>query len=99
MVTDETIAVWWIGALVIAVVVVMVVAVLLELIVRTAKRIRASVSDIWTGGKRIAGNTVTIALLEQTNVEAGALLGAAGRIAHSCKRIEAATAAMRRTTR
>ena len=82
---------WWL-ALGLAVAVVLVVAVLLELIVRTAHRIHQAVSDIWTGGTHIAQNTVTIALLQRTNYLAGELLGSAGHIAKATARIRGATA-------
>jgi hypothetical protein len=81
---------WWL-ALGLAVVVVAVVAVLLELIVRSAHRIHRAVADIWTGGTHIAQNTVTLALLQRTNYLAGALLRSAGRIAAAAGRIRQAT--------
>ena len=81
---------WWL-ALGLAALVVLVVAVLLELIVRTAHRIHQAVSDIWTGGTHIAQNTVTIALLQRTNYLAGELLGSAGHIARASARIRRAT--------
>ena len=81
---------WWL-ALGLAAVVVLVVAVLLELIVRTAQRIHQAVADIWTGGTHIAQNTVTLALLQRTNYLAGELLGSAGRIARATARIRRAT--------
>ena len=81
---------WWL-ALAVAAVVVLVVAVLLEQIVRTAHRIHQGVSNIWTGGTHIAQNTVTLALLQQTNHLARALLRSAGRIAAASGRIRQAT--------
>ena len=57
---------WWLS-LGIAAVVVVVVAVLLGLIIATARRIDAHAASIWTAGKQIAGNTVSIWMLEQTN--------------------------------
>jgi len=48
-------------------VVILVVAVLLTLIVRTARQIDGAVSDIWTVGQRIANNTIHIPLLNHTN--------------------------------
>jgi len=57
--------------------VIIVVAVLLELIVRAARGIHRRVADIWTGGKQIAQNTSTIVLLQQTNHLAGQLLESA----------------------
>ena len=81
---------WWL-ALVLAAVVVLVVAVLLELIVRTAHRIHQAVSDIWTGGTHIAQDTVTLALLQRTNYLAGGLLRSAGRIVAASGRIREAS--------
>ena len=80
---------WWL-ALGLAVAVVLVVAALLELIVRTAHRIHQAVADIWTGGTHIAQNTVTLALLQRTNDLAGDLLQSAGRIAAASGRIRQA---------
>ena len=58
--------VWWIS-LGIGVVVILVVAVLLTLIVRTARQIEGTAAEIWTVGQRIANNTVHIPLLHRTN--------------------------------
>jgi len=58
--------VWWIS-LGIGLVVIVVVAVLLTLIVRTARQIEGAAADIWTVGQRIANNTVHIPLLHRTN--------------------------------
>ena len=58
--------VWWVS-LGIGLVVILVVAVLLTLIVRTARQIDGAVSDIWTVGQRIANNTIHIPLLNHTN--------------------------------
>ncbi len=77
----------WTITLILAVVVVLVVAVLLEMIVRTARDIHELVHEIWTGGKRIAQNTVTLALLRDTNTFAGMILGSASEIAKSAARI------------
>jgi hypothetical protein len=86
--TDEQL--WWL-ALALAGVVLVAVAVLLELIVRTAHRIHQAVADIWTGGTHIAQNTVTLALLQRTNHLARGLLHSAGRIAAASGRIRQAT--------
>ena len=77
----------WSITLAVAVVVVVVVAVLLELIVRTARDISVCVHQIWIGGKRIAANTVTLALLRRTNDLAGSILGSASEIAKAVSRI------------
>lgn len=57
---------WWLS-LAIAAVVIVVVAVLLGLIIATAKSIDRHAAAIWTEGKNIAGNTVSIWILEQLN--------------------------------
>ena len=57
---------WWL-ALGLAAIVVVVVAVLLGLIIATAKSIDYHASAIWVAGKQIAGNTVSIWMLETAN--------------------------------
>ena len=81
----------WLLALGVALVVVAVVTVLLQWILVTAREIHRLVLAIWTGGKRIAGNTVNIAQLQRTNHLAGALLDSASSIASSATRISKAT--------
>jgi hypothetical protein len=90
MLSDTDVQLWWL-ALALAVVVVVVVTVLLRLITQTAHRIHQAVSNIWTGGTHIAQNTVTLALLQQTNDLAKKLLDSAGRIAAASGRIRQAT--------
>lgn len=86
--SPETIQQLWITTLVIYFVVVAVVAVLLTLILRTARQIRGGVAAIWNTGQQIANNTVHIALLEKTNA-------AAGQILESAKGIIGATGAIK----
>lgn len=57
---------WWL-LLGLAGAVVAVVAALLGLIVAAAKSIDRHAAAIWTVGKQIAGNTVSIWMLEKTN--------------------------------
>jgi hypothetical protein len=57
---------WWISLGLFAVVVV-VVALLLGIIIAAAKSIDRRAADIWVAGKQIAGNTVSIWLLDRTN--------------------------------
>ena len=57
---------WWLSLGIFAVAVV-VVAVLLGLIVATAKSIDQHAAAIWVAGKQIAGNTVSIWMLESAN--------------------------------
>jgi hypothetical protein len=78
----------WTTTLVIFAVVLGVVALLLTLVVREARRIRAGVSEIWNVGQGIANNTVHIALLQKTNHVAGEIL-------HSAVGVVGATAAVR----
>ena len=84
----ETIQRVWTVTLVVYGIVLVVVAVLLTLILRAARDVRAAVAEIWTVGQRVANNTIHIALLDTTNHHAGAIL-------HSARGIVAATAALR----
>jgi ABC-type multidrug transport system permease subunit len=63
---------WWWLSLLIGGVVVVAVAVLLMLIIAAAKRIDRHAGAIWIIGKQIAGNTVSIVMLEDA---VGALRG------------------------
>lgn len=56
---------WWLSLGIFALVVV-VVAVLLGLIIGAAKSIDRHAAQIWTVGKQIAGNTVSIWMLENS---------------------------------
>jgi hypothetical protein len=73
---------WWLSLAIFAVVVV-VVAVLLGVIIAAAKSIDRHAGAIWMIGKEIAGNTVSIWMLEQT-------IGSLRRLGESARRIEAA---------
>jgi hypothetical protein len=79
--TAETVQQVWIVTLVIFAVVLLVVAALLTLILRTSKQIRAGVSAIWTVGQKVANNTIHLALLDRTNFLGGAILESAERVA------------------
>lgn len=80
--------VWWIS-LALGAVVIVVVALLLTLIVRTARQIEETVARIWTVGQRIANNTVHIPLLQQTNRTVDGILMHAGGIDRATALIEA----------
>jgi hypothetical protein len=82
----RTMELWWL-ALAIAAVVIVVVAVLLSMIIVAAKSIDRNAQEIWTVGKQIAGNTVSIWMLEKTNDRVEAMLD-------SAQAIEKNTAAM-----
>lgn len=79
----------WTLTLVLYAAVLAVVAVLLTLILRTARRIHEGVAAIWTAGQKIANNTIHIALLEHTNNIAGRILGAARQVAGATAAIRA----------
>lgn len=86
--TAETIQTMWLISLGVFVVVLIVVAALLTLILRTARDIRGGVSAIWNVGQRIANNTIHIALLHKTNVVAGRILQSAVGIVGATARVE-----------
>jgi hypothetical protein len=79
--------VWWIS-LGIGVVVILVVAILLTLIVRTARQINETAGNIWIVGQRIANNTVHIPLLNRTNRLVDGILERAAGIDEAAARIE-----------
>jgi hypothetical protein len=79
----------WSLSLVLGVVVLGVVTALLELILRSARRIESVVGDIWTAGKGVANNTIHIALLHRTNLTLGRILEAAGGILSAVSAIRA----------
>lgn len=64
---------WW-TTLGVFTVVLIVVATLLTLILRTARDIKAGVSLIWNVGQRVANNTIQLALLHKTNLAASQIL-------------------------
>ena len=71
----------WTYSLIVGAVVILIVAVLLIAIVLTARKIDDHAKDIWQAGKLIAGNTVSIWMLKDTNVVAGDILKTAQSIA------------------
>ena len=79
--------VWWIS-LGIGVVVILVVAILLTLILRTARQINEVAGEIWIVGQRIANNTVHIPLLQRTNQIVDGILERASGIDGAAVRIE-----------
>jgi hypothetical protein len=70
----------WGVSLALGTVVLVVVALLLELIVRSARRIEGTVGEIWNAGQGVANNTIHIALLHRTNLTVSRILDAAGGI-------------------
>ncbi len=75
---------WAIGALV-----VVIVAVLLLVIIAAARSIDKRANEIWIAGKQIAANTVSIWMLQKTNVVAGEILTTAKGIAAGAGAIDA----------
>jgi hypothetical protein len=78
----------WTWSLIGGVLVVAVVALLLILIIRAARSIDYHANQIWEAGKQIAGNTVAIWQLEQTNAVAGDILTTAQSIAGAAHSID-----------
>jgi hypothetical protein len=79
MTAPAALTVWGVS-LALGVVVLVVVAALLELVLRSARRIEGVVGDIWTAGQGVANNTIHIALLHRTNLTVERILGAAGGV-------------------
>ena len=77
---------WWLSLAIFSAVIV-VVAVLLGLIIAAAKSIDRHASAIWVVGTEIAGNTVSIWMLEQT-------IGSLRRIGESARKIEGTLTAL-----
>jgi len=87
--SDATIREIWLLSLALYGVVLLVVAALLTMILVTATRIHAGVSDIWTAGQKIANNTVHIAMLDTTNHLLGTILGSAKGIVTATSAVSA----------
>lgn len=78
----DVVELWWLS-LAIAAVVVVVVAVLLGLVIGAAKNIERQAAGIWITGKQIAGNTVTIWVLEKIDGQVESLHRAASDLDRS----------------
>ncbi|HET7699713.1 MAG TPA: hypothetical protein VFM06_02465 [Candidatus Limnocylindria bacterium] len=85
---NMTVAQFWWLILGLGLVIVLVVAALLVAIILAARRIERAAADIWTVGKQIAGNTVQIWQLGETNATAKAIHGVALDIAGGAKSID-----------
>lgn len=83
----------WIASLVVYFVVVGVVALLLTLILRTAKQIHGGGAAIWTAGQKVANNTIQIPLLARTNHFVTRILESAVRTAGAVAAVEQHSAA------
>src|ERR671938_1644045 len=78
---------WWLS-LGLSGVVVAVVAALLGGIIGAARSIDRHATDIWTVGKQIAGNTVSIWMLGKTNEQVARMLDAAQSIDRTATSID-----------
>jgi hypothetical protein len=87
---------WWLS-LGLAGAVVGVVAALLGAIVQTARKIDEHAAAIWTVGKQIAGNTVSIWMLEKTNEQASKMVESLRRIEQSAASIDEKLATLARS--
>lgn len=83
----EATTLWWI-TLGVGAVVVLVVTVLLRLVIGSAKRIRATVNDIWIVGPMIANNTAHVDILRRINLTVKDIVEIAGRIGGRAARIQ-----------
>ncbi|MBA3804718.1 MAG: hypothetical protein H0X14_03270 [Acidobacteria bacterium] len=70
----------WTYSLIAGALVIVVVAVLLIMLIAAANRVNKNASNIWDAGKQIAGNTVSIWMLNVTNRVAGQILETAQSI-------------------
>lgn len=93
----DIIELWWLGLAIFAAVVV-VVAVLLGLIIAAAKRIDRHAAAIWVAGKQIAGNTVSIWMLEKTNRQLETLADSSRAMEQSASAMTEALQALARTS-
>lgn len=64
----------WTYSLIGGAVVILIVAALLIMLIAAARRVDKHAAEIWTAGKSIAGNTVSIWMLDKTNKVAGNIL-------------------------
>ncbi len=83
----NVIRLWWLSLGIFAAVVA-VVAALLGAIAAVAKSIDRHAEAIWTAGKQIAGNTVSIWMLAETNERLSALGGTARSIERTAAAID-----------
>lgn len=79
--TADTLQQVWLASLAVFLAVVLVVAVLLTMILATARRIHQGVAAIWVAGQKVANNTVHLSLLDRTNFLSAKILESAGRVA------------------
>ena len=84
----------WAYSLIAGAVVILIVAVLLIMIIVAARSIDKHAQAIWEVGKSIAGNTVSIWMLDKTNAVAGQILQTAQSIDSRAEAIDDKLAAL-----
>ncbi len=84
----------WTYSLIAGAVVIAIVAVLLIMLIAAANRVNTNASNIWDAGKQIAGNTVSIWMLNVTNRVAGQILETAQSINSRAESIDNTIAAL-----
>lgn len=84
----------WTYSLMAGVLVIVIVAILLILLIAAANRVNKTASNIWDAGKQIAGNTVSIWMLNVTNRVAGQILETAQSINMRAESIDNTIAAL-----
>lgn len=83
-----TVELLWLVSIVVLLIVTVVVAFLLNMILKTATSIDTVAGDIWTHGKMVAANTIHIPMLRETNRLAGGILNTALKINAGAAAIE-----------
>ncbi len=87
--SQEAVTMVWSVSLLVGAVVIVVVAILLGQILKTAKQIEGGASAIWTQGKLVANNTIHIPMfLSTTNRVAGEILNTAVNVLNGSKVVE-----------
>lgn len=84
---SATVVTLWAVSLVLGAVVIVVAAILLGLVLGTARQIDAGAKQIWIAGKLVARNTVHIPDLRHTNQVVADILETAGGILMAAQRI------------
>lgn len=84
----------WTYSLIAGAVVILIVAALLIMLIAAARRVDKHASLIWDAGKQIAGNTVSIWMLNTTNKVAGQILETAQSINSRAASIDNTIAAL-----
>lgn len=85
---DSIVYVYWWATIAGLLLVTLIVAIVLQLILREARRIDVYAAQIWTTGKLIANNTILTILLIKTNALVERILASAGTITLAARRIE-----------